>query len=139
MQIVLRIVALATFFLGLGLLTGNVGGDLWHWLHLLFGLGTVALAGVALGPWTRRVASASAQALGGPAGIAWWWPLLPFALGLTLFLGLWTSGQVYMAVLAAHVIVGIVAVGLIEMALGKIRRAANAADQRQDDTPDTPA
>ena len=58
--------------------------------------------------------------------------LLPFALGLTLFLGLWTSGQVYMAVLAAHVIVGIAAVGLIEMALGKIRRAASA-DSSADD------
>ncbi|MAG37318.1 MAG: hypothetical protein CL878_13875 [Dehalococcoidia bacterium] len=124
MREVLRIVAIATFFLGLGLLTGNVGGAMWRWLHVLFGLGTVVLAAVELGPFVGRAARAGTRALGGPARIAWWWSLIPLVLGIALYFGLWSSGQGRMAVVAAHVIAGIAAVGLIEMALGRARRAA---------------
>ena len=105
MKVILRIVAIATFFLGLGLLTGEVGGISWQWLHLFAGLGTVALAAISLGPWTRR--SAGAPSLGGVARISWWWPLIPFCIGLTLFLGLWSGGQVRMLVIAAHVVAGV--------------------------------
>ena len=66
---------------------------------------------------------------------------MPLHWGLVLFgerLGLWSSG-VRSTVIMVHVIVGIVVVGLIEMALGQMRRAANAAEQSQEDTPDTTA
>ena len=137
MGIVLRILTLATFFIGLGLFTGTIGGDLWRWLHLLIGLGIVVLAVVVLGPWVREATTAGVM-----RRLAWWSPLVALALGLVLFgerLGLWSSGTDRSIVITVHVIVGIVVVGLIEIALGQMRRAAHAAEQRQDDTSDTPA
>ena len=137
MGIVLRILTLATFFIGLGLFTGTIGGDLWRWLHLLIGLGIVVLAVVVLGPWVREATTAGVM-----RRLAWWSPLVALALGLVLFgerLGLWSSGTDRSTVITVHVIVGIVVVGLIEIALGQMRRAAHAAEQRQDDTSDTPA
>lgn len=137
LAIALRIVTIAAFFLGLGLFTGTVGGDLWRWLHLLFGLATVVLAIVVLGPWVRGAATAGVM-----GRIAWWSPLVALVLGLVLFgsrLGLWPSGAERATFITAHVIVGVVVIGLIEMALGKIRRAAQAAKQSQEDSPDTTA
>ena len=138
LAIALRILAIATFFIGLGLLTGTIiGGDLWRWLHLLFGGGTVVVAIVVLGPWARQAAIAGTM-----GRIAWWSPLVALALGLVLLgsrLGLWSSGAERATFITAHAIVGVVVIGLIEMALGQMRRAANAAEQGQDDTPDTPA
>ena len=134
--IALRILTVATFFIGLGLLTGTIGGDLWRWLHLVVGVGIVILAILVLGPWVREATTAGIM-----GRIAWWSPLVAIALGLVLFgerLGLWSSG-VRSTVITVHVIVGIVVVGLIEMALGQMRRAANAAEQSQEDTPDTTA
>ena len=138
LAIALRILAIATFFIGLGLLTGTIiGGDLWRWLHLLFGGGTVVVAIVVLGPWARQAATAGTM-----GRIAWWSPLVALALGLVLLgsrLGLWSSGAERATFITAHAIVGVVVIGLIEMALGQMRRAANAAEQSQDDTPDVPA
>ena len=138
LAIALRILAIATFFIGLGLLTGTIiGGDLWRWLHLLFGGGTVVVAIVVLGPWARQAATAGTM-----GRIAWWSPLVALALGLVLLgsrLGLWSSGAERATFITAHAIVGVVVIGLIEMALGRMRRAANAAEQSQDDTPDVPA
>ena len=137
MGIVLRILTLATFFIGLGLFTGTIGGDLWRWLHLLIGLGIVVLAVVVLGPWVREATTAGVM-----RRLAWWSPLVALALGLVLFgerLGLWSIGTDRSTVITVHVIVGIVVVGLLEIALGQMRRAAHAAEQRQDDTSDTPA
>ena len=137
MGIVLRILTLATFFIGLGLFTGTIGGDLWRWLHLLIGLGIVVLAVVVLGPWVREATTAGVM-----RRLAWWSPLVALALGLVLFaerLGLWSSGTDRSTVITVHVIVGIAVVGLIEIALGQMRRAAHAAEQRQDNTPDEAA
>ena len=138
LAIALRILAIATFFIGLGLLTGTIiGGGLWRWLHLLFGGGTVVVAIVVLGPWARQAATAGTM-----GRIAWWSPLVALALGLVLLgsrLGLWSSGAERATFITAHAIVGVVVIGLIEMALGRMRRAANAAEQSQDDTPDVPA
>ncbi len=134
--IALRILTVATFFIGLGLLTGTIGGDLWRWLHLVVGVGIVILAILVLGPWVREAGIA-----GVIGRIAWWSPLVAIALGLVLSgerLGLWSSG-VRSTVITVHVIVGIIVVGLIEIALGQMRRAAAAAEQSQDDTSDTPA
>ena len=133
--IALRILTVATFFIGLGLLTGTIGGDLWRWLHLVVGVGIVILAILVLGPWVREAGIA-----GVIGRIAWWSPLVAIALGLVLSgerLGLWSSG-VRSTVITVHVIVGIIVVGLIEIALGQMRRAA-AAEQSQDDTSDRPA
>ena len=138
LPIALRILAIATFFIGLGLFTGTIiGGDLWRWIHLLFGGGTVVVAIVVLGPWARQAATAGTM-----GRIAWWSPLVALALGLVLLgsrLGLWSSGAERATFITAHVIVGVVVIGLIEMALGKIRRAAQAAEQSQEETPDTTA
>ena len=120
LHIALRIVALATFFVGLGMFAGTIEGSLWRWLHLLGGLATVILAGVTLGP---RAGAAIASALRGPLRWAWWWPVLPFAIGLTIFLRLWTD-QLFMPALLLHILLGIAAIGLIEAALGRARRAA---------------
>ena len=137
MGIVLRILTLATFFIGLGLFTGTIGGDLWRWLHLLVGVGIVVLAVVVLGPWVREATTAGVM-----RRLAWWSPLVALALGLVLFgerLGLWSIGTDRSTVITVHVIVGIAVVGLLEIALGQMRRAAHAAEQRRDDTSDTPA
>lgn len=137
--IALRILVIATFFIGLGLWTNRIGGELWRGLHLLLGVGIVILAILVLGPWVRGAATA-----GVIGRIAWWSPVVAIVLGLLLSgfvplssaLGLEASREV---IKIAHIIVGIAVVGLIEIALGQMRRAANAAEQRQEDTSDTPA
>ena len=137
LAIALRILTVATFFLGLGLFTGTVGGELWRGLHLLFGVGIVILAILVLGPWARGAATAGVM-----GRIAWWSPLVAIALGLLLsrFVPMSTLVDFDPALIrTTHIIVGIAVVGLIEIALGQMRRAANKAEQRQDDTPDTPA
>ena len=136
MQIVLRIVALATFFLGLGLLTGNVSGELWRGLHLLFGVGIVILAILVLGPWVRGAATAGIM-----GRIAWWSPLVAIALGLLMSRFVPVSSLVDFnpeVIRNAHIIAGVAVVGLIGMALGRMRRARIAAERSQDSSPDTP-
>ena len=137
MGIVLRILVIATFFIGLGLWTNTIGGELWRGLHLLLGVGIVILAILVLGPWVRGAATAGVM-----GRIAWWSPLVAIALGLLLsrFVPLSSLVDVNPGVIrTAHIIAGIAVVGLIEIALGQMRRAANAAKQEEDDTPDTPA
>ena len=137
LAIALRILTVATFFLGLGLLTGRVGGELWRGLHLLFGVGIVILAILVLGPWVRGAATAGVM-----GRIAWWSPLVAIALGLLMSRFVPLSSLIDFnpeVIRTAHIIAGVAVVGLIEIALGRMRRAANAANQRQDDTPDTPA
>ncbi len=137
LAIALRILTVATFFVGLGLWTQTIGGELWRGLHLLFGVGIVVLAILVLGPWARGAAAAGVM-----GRIAWWSPLVAIALGLLLsrFFRLWTVVDINSeAIRIAHVIAGIAVVGLIEIALGQLRRAANAAEQKEADPSDTPA
>ena len=137
LAIALRILTVATFFLGLGLFTGTVGGELWRGLHLLFGVGIVVLAILVLGPWVRGAATAGVM-----GRIAWWSPLVAIALGLLMsrFVPLSSLVTINPEVIRnAHIIAGVAVVGLIEIALGQMRRAANAAKHEEDDTPDAPA
>ena len=137
LAIALRILTVTTFFLGLGLFTGTVGGELWRGLHLLFGVGIVVLAILVLGPWVKGTATA-----GVIGRIAWWSPLVAIALGLLMSRFVPLSSLVTFDpefIRNAHIIAGVAVVGLIEIALGQMRRARNAAEQRQDDASDTPA
>ena len=137
LAIALRILTVATFFLGLGLFTGTVGGELWRGLHLLFGVGIVVLAILVLGPWVRGAATAGVM-----GRIAWWSPLVAIALGLLMsrFVPLSSLVTINPEVIRnAHIIAGVAVVGLIEIALGQMRRAANAAKQEEDNTLEPPA
>ena len=85
---------------------------------------------------------AGAATAGVMGRIAWWSPLVAIALGLLMsrFVPMSTLVDFDPGLIRTiHIVVGIAVVGLIEIALGQMRRAANAAEQRQDDTPDTPA
>ena len=100
-------------------------------------MGIVILAILVLGPWVRGAATAGVM-----GRIAWWSPLVAIALGLLMSRFVPLSSLIDFnpeVIRTAHIIAGVAVVGLIEIALGRMRRAANAANQRQDDTSDTPA
>ena len=140
LAIALRILAIATFFIGLGLFTGTIGGELVALGCICCSVvGTVILAILVLGPWARgryrrhhgphRLVVAAGGSCARPRAV----PIRSAVVGL------WTRvAHPGHSFINAHIIVGIAVVGLIEMALGKMRRAANAAKQKEDDTRDAP-
>ncbi len=118
MQLVLRIAAYLTFLLGIGLLGRLLGmyslSGMVDMLHMLLGIATAILALVVLGNTIRQ---------DGIRGIAAWFPLLPLALGILWY----TSMNGVMALIAIHAVLGLTAIGLIEMHLARRKRAQRAA------------
>jgi hypothetical protein len=112
----LRLSALVTFALGLGLVSGIVAGPPFTTLHLVFAVITVVLALVVLGPQLRRSFA---------AGLGAWFPLIPLVLGLLWYSGLAIRliGRAGFVVILIHAVFGIIAIGLIEMGIARARRA----------------
>ena len=126
MALVLRLCAYLTFALGFGLLSGALSGDLFRpgrLAHLALGLATTILAFYVLGPLLRG---------GAVAGLAAWFPILPLAIGLLWFAGVLQStlGPASIFVIFFHALLGLMAVGLIEVQIGRRRRERELAQRK---------
>ena len=112
MPIALRISAYITFIIGLGMLARIIDPvPIWGNIHAVFAIATVVLAFVVFGPLLRR---------GIGKGLPAWFLLIPLALGLWI----WTRNYPlpYEAITGIHGLLGLIAIGLMEMGLGKMRR-----------------
>jgi hypothetical protein len=117
---VLRIALYLQFLLGFARLSGMLAGSrIWD-AHLGLGILIVVLAVFALRPLPGVPGAGLRQA-------ARFFPLLPLAVGLGFTLGALPRGHV--AWWTIHVVLGLAAIGLVEAAAGRQRRAASAVER----------
>jgi len=121
MQMALRIVALLTLLLGAVLALQLLGvvlvSGLVNMFHLLLGIATVILAFAAL---------SSALRDGAWRGIGAWFAVVPLVMGL-----LYYTNVIRLPVwIWLHVLMGLLAIGFIEMAFARRRRLGRAPSEQ---------
>lgn len=115
MLVILRLALYFQLLLGLGRMFGYVTHQgLWE-LHLGIGALIVVLAIGALRPIPRLTNP-------GPRAAARWFPLLPMAVGLAMYFGMIGGRPVVML----HALLGVITIGLVEVAAGRQRRASRS-------------
>ena len=123
-RMVLRALALLTVLLGVGMYVNVLSVAVFRDWHMLFGILTAVGALIVFRqPNGRHVLGVSVRRL---AQIA---PLLPLVIGIAMLLN---ASFRTIGLITLHGVLGLVAVGFIEMALSR-RGASAAKDTRQDE------